>query len=133
MTDLNADIAAIRKLAKDWNAGWDKGDVEVLLSLYTDTPILLPQGQPPVAERDAIRSQYLALFKEFTVKGTGEVMEIEISGELGYFWIRYTITATPKTGGEQVSSKGKSVFIVKRQKDNSWKIDRLIDNSDSDK
>ena len=131
MTDLNADIAAIRKLAKDWSAGWDKGDVEALLSLYTDAPILLPQGQPPVAEKDAIRSQYLSLFKEFTLKGTGEVMEIEISGDLGYFWSCYTLTATPKAGGEQVTGKGKSVFIVKRQKDNSWKIARLIDNSDT--
>ena len=132
MTNLNADIDAIRKLAKDWSAGWDKGDVEALLSLYSDAPILLPQGQPPVAEKDAIRSQYLSLFKDFTVKGTGEVMEIEISGDLGYFWSRYTITATPKTGGKQVTGRGKSVFIVKRQKDNSWKIDRLIDNSDTE-
>jgi hypothetical protein len=40
------------------------------------------------------------------------------------------ITATPKAGGDQIKGEGKSVFIVKRQDDNSWKIARLIDNSD---
>lgn len=132
MTDLNADIDAIRKLAEDWKAGWDKGDVEALLSLYTDDPILLPQGQSRVIGKDAISSQYRSLFREFSVKATGEVLEIEVSGDLGYFWSHYTLTAIPKAGGKQVTGKGKSIFIVKRQKDNSWKISRLIDNSDTE-
>jgi len=132
MTDRNADIDAIRKLAEDWSAGWDKGDIEALLSLYTDDTILLPQGQPQVIGKDAIRSQYRSLFREFSVKGAGEVMEIEVSGDLGYFWSHYTLTAIPNAGGEQVAGKGKSIFIVKRQRDHSWKISRLIDNSDTE-
>lgn len=131
MTDLNPDINAIEELAKDWSAGWEKGDVEALLSLYTDDPILLPQGRPQVIGKDAIRSEYQSLFREFTIKGAGEILEIEVSGDLGYFRSRYTLTAIPKAGGEQVAGKGKSIFIVKRRKDNLWKISRLIDNSDT--
>ncbi len=132
MADLTADIAAINSLFQNWGAGWDTGDVELLLSLYNDDPILLSQAQPPVVGKDAIRSQYLALFKDFSVKGIGEVVEIEASGDLAYLWSRYTLTANPKVGGEQVTGKGKSIFILKRQKDNSWKIARLIDNSDTE-
>jgi len=129
MTGQSKDIAAIMKLATDWRTGWDRSDVEALLSLYTDDPILMPQGQPAVTGKDAIRSLYQSFFGEFTVKGKGTVVEIAVSGDLGYFWSNYTLTASPKAGGDQIKGEGRSVFIVKRQNDDSWKIARLIDNS----
>ncbi len=132
MTKQNKDIAAIKKLAKDWSAGWNSGDVKALLSLFMKDPVLMPQGQPSVAGKRAIRSLYKPLFEGYTIKGNGTIVEIEVSGDLGYFWSRYTITAAPKGGGEQIKSKGKSLFIVKRQDDGHWKIARLIDNSDSE-
>lgn len=92
----------------------------------------MPQGRPAVTGKDAIRSLYHSFFREFTVKGEGEVMEVAVSGDLGYLWSSYTLTATSKSGGDQIKGKGKSVFIVRRQDDNSWKIARLIDNSDSE-
>jgi len=89
----------------------------------------MPQGQPAVTGKDAIRSLYQSFFGEFTVKGKGTVVEIAVSGDLGYFWSNYTLTASPKAGGDQIKGEGRSVFIVKRQNDDSWKIARLIDNS----
>jgi ketosteroid isomerase-like protein len=53
-----------------------------------------------------------------------------VSGDLGYLWISYTLTATPKADGKLIEDEGKSVFIVRRQYDGLWKIVRLIDNSD---
>lgn len=132
MSNHGEDLAAIRKLAEDWSAGWDRGDTEALVSLYTDEPVLMPQGQPVVAGKNAIRALYQSFFKEFAVKGEGKVVEVEVSGDLGYFWNRYTLTATPRAGGEPIEGEGKSVFIVKRQGDGSWKIARLIDNSDQE-
>jgi uncharacterized protein (TIGR02246 family) len=130
MKRQSEDEAAIKKLAEDWRNGWDRSDTEVLLSLFTDDPVLMPQGQPAVTGKNAIRTLYQTFFKEFTVKGEGKVVEVEVSVDLGYFWNSYTLTATPKAGGEQIKAEGKTVFIVRRQNNNSWKISRLIDNSD---
>ncbi len=130
MTGETEDIVAIKKLANEWSAGWDNSDTEALLSLYTDDPVLMPQGQPAVIGKNAIRSLYQSFFEAFTVKGKGKVVEVVVSGDLGYFWSSYTLTATPKAGGDHIKDEGKSVFIVRRQVDNSWKIARLIDNSD---
>jgi ketosteroid isomerase-like protein len=58
------------------------------------------------------------------------VVEVAVSGDLGYFWSRYTLTAAPKAGGTKVTGKGRSLFIVRRQKDTTWKIARLIDASE---
>jgi len=123
------DIIAIRQLAEDWRSGWLAGDADALLALYADDPVLMPWGQPPVFGRDAIRPLYQSVFKEYAFKSETRVMDVEASGDLGYFWCTYNMTATPKAGGKPLGEEGKSVFILKREH-GSWKIARLIDNSD---
>jgi len=130
MSRRTEDIHAIQQLAADWRSGWLSGDADSLLSLYGDEPVLMPQDQPAVIGKDAIRSLYRLVLKEYDFKSEGTLMEVEASGDWGYFWSTYTLTATPKAGGKPIKSVGKSVFIVKREPGGAWKIARLIDNSD---
>jgi uncharacterized protein (TIGR02246 family) len=130
MSKRHEDIKAIQQLAADWRSGWLSGDAERLLSLYADEPVLMPQDQPVVMGKDAIRSLYQAVLKEYDFKSEGKLVEVEAAGDWGYFWSAYTLTATPKGGGQPIQSTGKSVFIVKREPGGTWKIARLIDNSD---
>jgi uncharacterized protein (TIGR02246 family) len=125
-------MAAVRTLAKEWSAAWNRSDADGLLSLFTGDPVLLPQGRPAVTGKKAIRSLYRSFFKDYTVKGRGRVVEVEVSGDLGYFWSRYTLTAAPKAGGKKVAEKGRSLFIVRRRKDGAWKIARLIDTGEGE-
>ena len=129
MDRLNEDMLAIKRLADNWRSGWLSGDADALLLLYTDEPVLMPQGQPAVYGKDAIRRLYQAVFNEVAIKSESTLMEVEASGDWGYFWSTYKLTATPKTGGATIESEGKSVFIVKRVSVGVWKIARLIDNS----
>jgi ketosteroid isomerase-like protein len=46
------DLTAINKIALDWNAGWESGNLKALLRLYADNPTLLPQGQPAIIGKD---------------------------------------------------------------------------------
>ena len=130
MSRRDEDIQAITQLAADWRSGWLAGDADLLLSLYADDPVLLPQDQPAVFGKEAIRSLYLPVLKEYDFNSESRLMEIEASGDWGYIWSAYTLTATPKAGGKPMKSAGKSVFIVKRKPGGVWKIARLIDNSD---
>jgi len=83
-----------------------------------------------VAGKGAIRPLYEAVLKEFDFQGEGTVKEVVVSGDMGYFWSAYTLTATPKAGGEPMKVTGKSLFIVRREPGGAWKIARLMDNSD---
>jgi uncharacterized protein (TIGR02246 family) len=130
MNTRSADLQAIEQVAANWRAGWLAGDVDALLALYADDPVLLPQGQPAVTGRDAIRSLYEAVLREVHFTSESILNEVDASGDLGYFWSTYRLTATPKGGGDSTTSAGKSIFIVRRQRDGAWKIARLIDNSD---
>lgn len=111
----------------NWRLAWLAGDVNALLSLYADEPVLMPQGQSVIRGKEAIRSLYEAVLDEVVITGDGTLMEIETSGDLGYFWSTYNLTASPKAGGKRIESEGKSLFIVKRRS-GVWTISRLIDN-----
>jgi uncharacterized protein (TIGR02246 family) len=129
MSKRSRNIRAIKQLATQWRAGWLAGDADALLSLYADDPVLMPQGQAAIVGKDAIRPLYEAVLKEVAIKSRGKLMEVEVSSDWGYFWSTYALTAAPKAGGKPIRSKGKSVFIVKRER-GVWKIARLMDNSD---
>jgi len=117
-------------LAEDWHAGWLTGDPETLLALYADEPVLIMSYEPAVIGKEAIRTLYEYVFENYTFTGNGEQLEVEVVGDLGYFWSTYTATATPKAGGEPIKDHGNQVFIVRRQHNGSWKIARLIANRD---
>jgi uncharacterized protein (TIGR02246 family) len=124
------DIAAIKQLAALWRAGWLAGDADALVSLYADRPVLMPQGRPAIFGKSGIRSLYRAFLWEMGVESRVALRDVEAAGDWGYFWSTYALRATPKGGGEPIRSKGKSVFIVRRQRDGAWRIALLIDNSD---
>lgn len=132
MKSRNDDIDAIKQLATDWRAGWLAGDADALLALYDEAPVLMPQDQPAVIGKNAIRSLYQSVLNKFHFQSESTLMEVEASGDWGYFWSTYTLTAMPKAGGKPIKSAGKSVFIVKRESGGAWKIARLIDNSDGE-
>ena len=130
MAKEKQDIEAIRQLAADWRSGWLAGDADSLLSLYADEPVLMPQDQPGLVGKDAIRPLYEAVLKEFNFQSEWTIEEVVVSGDLGYFRSAYTLTATPKAGGDPINVTGKSLYIVKRGSGGAWKIVRLMDNSD---
>ena len=95
-------------------------------------------SEEPIIGKEAIRELYQYVFENYafasdenyTRRTDVEQMEVEVDGDLGYIWSKYTNTETPKAGGETIEDHGHSVIIVRRQHDGSWKIARLIANSD---
>lgn len=129
MPDPTEDIEAIKRLAQAWRSGWLTGDADLLLSLYADDPVLMPQGQPEVVGKEAIRPLYEVVLKEYDFMSESVLQDVAASGDLGYFRVTYTLRATPKAGDESFEQDGKSLFIVKRQAGGAWKITCLMDNS----
>ena len=136
MSRQTEDIAAIKQLAEDWRAGWLSGDPETLLALLSDEPVLIMSSEDPIIGKEAIRELYQYVFENYTFTSDEnytrttdvEQMEVEVDGDLGYIWSKYTNTETPKAGGETIKDGGQAVSIVRRQHDGSWKFARLIIN-----
>ena len=87
-------------------------------------------NQPALIGKEAIRSFFQTHFDQFATKGTDEPVEVEVAGDWAFVRGTYTITQTPKAGGEPIEDSGKWLAIYKRQPDGSWKCYCDIWNSD---
>ena len=59
------------------------------------------------------------------------VEELRVVGDWAFERGGYTITLTPKVGGEAIQDVGKYITIYERRPDGSWLISRDIWNSDN--
>ena len=63
-------------------------------------------------------------------KASEEVLELEIAGGWAFARCTYAVALVPRPGLQQTEDRGKSVRIVKRQSDGTWKVYLDIWNSD---
>jgi steroid delta-isomerase-like uncharacterized protein len=125
--DVEADIAAIEECLDLYAVGLNTGDLELWLSLHADDVVKMPPNAPSIFGQDALRAKMEPAFDNFTFEMALYPEETQVSGDLGFARGNYTVSMTPKAGGETIISMpdGKYSTIYKRQADGPWKI--LID------
>jgi len=129
--ELGADIEAINRLNDEYVAAENAGDVDGIMMLYTDDAVLMPPNQPALIGKGAIRSHVQALFDMFSLEEVLSPEEVVVTGDWAFVRATYTITVTPRAGGEQTQDNGKGIAIYKKGPDGSWKYARLVYNSDN--
>ena len=137
MTDTEKNkkaLKAIRELhAKDIAASKAR-DFETLLSLWTEDAVLLEPGKKPTVGIEAIKA-YMEEQKE--VSKTYEIRkyehrweEIRIIGGWAFEWGYFDAEAEMIGSGKTIAQKGKLLRMLKKQKDGSWKVARVIAHND---
>ena len=128
---VEADIAAIEDALNQYALALNTGDLELWLSLHTDDIVKMPPGAPAIFGIEELRAHNESGFDNFTFEMTTYPEETQVSGDLGYNWCTYTVSMTPKAGGETIIAEpdGKALGIYKRQADGSWKLSHDCYNS----
>jgi uncharacterized protein (TIGR02246 family) len=128
---VSADIAAIEDVVNQYAVAVNTGDLELYLSLHTDDVVKMPPNAPPTFGIEELRASTKPLFDDFTCEMTINSEETQVDGDLGYNWCTYTLSITPKAGGETIIAEpdGKALGIYKRQADGSWKLSHDCYNS----
>ncbi len=130
------ELAAILELhAKDIEASKAR-DFETLLSLWTEDGVLLEPGKQPTRGIDAIKA-YMQEQKEASEayvikKYEHRWEEIKVIGDWAFEWGYFDAVAEMNVSGEVVEQKGKLFRVLKKQKDGSWKVARVIAHTDSE-
>jgi len=125
------DIAAINELMNQYAAAVNAGDLELYLSLHTDDVVKMPPNAPATFGQEALRASMEPIFDVFDCEMTINSEEVQVSGRLALSRCTYTLSITPKTGGETiiVEPDGKALGICKRQHKGSWKFSHDCFNS----
>ena len=122
--DVEADIAAIEDVLNQYAVAVNTGDFELWLSLHADDVVKMGPDAPAIFGREALRANKEAAWANFKLEMGLYPEEAQVSGDLGFARGTYTLSITPKAGGETIITvpDGKYSTICKRQADGSWKI-----------
>lgn len=131
MNDVEADITAIKKIWKQYTFAAETGDLDLWISLWIDNGIQMPPDTPAVVGKEQIRARMKPLFDQLIIKIPITCEEVRVSGDLAFSRGTYTLSTTPKAGGETTKVSGKYLTIFARQADGSWKIARDCFNYDA--
>ena len=121
---MNPDEAAIRKMIALWHGATAGGDVDTVLHLIAEDAIFLVAGQPPMRGRATFERGLRGLLKTHRIESTGDVQEVEVSGNLAYSWAQLTVKVIPLAGGAPMMRSGHSMSILHKQPDGKWVLVR---------
>jgi ketosteroid isomerase-like protein len=126
-----ADEAAIRKADMEWSNAAQTKQVDTWVAYYSDDATVLPPNEPMAVSKDDIRKtigNFLAV-PGLNVKWQPTKVEVSRSGDVGYSFGRYEMTANDSKGNP-ITDRGKYVEVWKKQADGSWKC--AVDTYNSD-
>lgn len=120
--DVEADIQAIRNITDKWQIAINAGDLDTLMSFYSDDAVKIPPNEPAVAGKEAIRRGYKKLFEENVRQEIHVIADIKISGDLAVTNTTWTLPNAPETAEGSSKPTGNWIRIFRKQPDGSWKI-----------
>ncbi len=129
--DLQAEGAAIRQSAEDWEDAANAKDVDRLVGGYTPDASLFPPNAPIVTGSQGIRTAWSQFVESPGFASSLQTTKVEISraGDLAYAAGTYEDTREDAEGNP-VTDRGKWVTVSKKQPDGTWKVIADIWNSD---
>jgi len=126
--DVEADAAAVRSVFDEATAALNPGGADIV-DLDAEDAVIMYANELAVIGKEAIRAREQRFDDQATFEETRSVEEVVVSGDWAFVRWTGTGTVTPKDGGESSEFNRKGITIFQRQPDNSWKIARVIWNS----
>ncbi len=109
--------------------GLNTGNLNLWISLWDQNGIQMAPDAPSVVGKERILAKYEKIFPQFVFEIAIKNEETKVAGVWAYCRGTYTISLTPKGGGETGFVDGKYLTILRKQTDGSWKVFRDIFNS----
>ena len=124
MAPDTADETAIRTLMETWHRATEVRDVATVLQFIAEDAVFLAPERPAMCGRVAFAHRLRDVLNTHTIRSSGEVREVKVSGDLAYCWTDLTVTITPLDGTSPKVRKGPSLSILRKESDGAWVLSR---------
>ena len=129
--DTSADVAELRRLQDRELDMLNSGNIDSMLTNYTDDIIMMAPDAPLVNGTPALRSMMEEMLKEATPTGKYTSADVDVYGDIAIVRYTGTMTMTPKAAGAAaVTETIKGIHVYKKQPDGRWKIAQDVWNND---
>jgi uncharacterized protein (TIGR02246 family) len=113
--------AMYREMCDLYTLACETTDVDLYVAIYTDDGVQMPPEAPTAIGSEQIRARVEGSFSLFDFKVPISPQDAEIAGDWAFGRCDYSVSLTPKEGGDTTTFHGKDLDIFKRQADGSWK------------
>jgi uncharacterized protein (TIGR02246 family) len=119
----------IKQLVQTYQRGLNDADLDLVRCVYADDAVVIGQPFPTATGIQEIIALYADFLSKLDFNVQFEVLEMELSDDLGFIRTRSHGTIVPK-GQKPTGSEGnREIFIVKRIQ-GDWKFYRYIFNAE---
>ena len=125
------DTAPIDDVRNRYVAAYNSGDAAGVAALFAEDAVSMPDHAPALVGRAAIENSLKQTFAQTSVNITVTPGETEITGDIAHEHGTFSITVTPKAGGNAMTETGKYLVILKRGSDGTWLVHHDIDNTNA--
>ena len=100
-----------------WRKAITANNLDAVVAVYAEDAVMWLPDAPEAKGREAIRKAYAALLAANTVTGaTFANTHYQTSGDLSVGWGDFTLTMSPKSGGDPVTLSGRFSVIAKNER-----------------
>ena len=118
--DVDAD-AIYTEMCDLYTLAVETGDVDLYVANYTADGVQIPPDAPTCIGSEQIRAAMEPLLTLFDVVCPIYPQEAKVIGNWAFGSCEWSLSLTPKEGGETTTYDGKGLDVLKRQADGSWK------------
>ena len=127
--DIEADVEAIKSLSDEIMKAYNEGDLEALTAIVAEDVVFMPPGEPALIGKEAMRNWHDFDKISFDVNITVE--EVQVLGDWAFIRDIWIGTVTQNESGEKFELNNKSLILLRRQPDGTWKLSYSIFNSNT--
>ena len=99
----------------------ETGDIDLYVANYTDDGVQIPPDAPTCIGSEQIRAAIEPALTLFNAECPIYPQEAKVIGNWAFGRCDWSLSLTPKEGGETTTYDGKGLDVLKRQADGSWK------------
>lgn len=128
---MKLELKEIRKQRSEWLEAVNHNDIDKVKSLLTDDAVWIPPGMPALNGKDAIADWINPFFETYDYEFQIDNLDVKGAGDWAVEHASFTSKLHPKGTDSQETSEhhGKYIMIWRWEKDNHWRIERYLDNS----
>ena len=118
------DEQVIRDLMDTWLQATTAGDLQTILTLMSDDAVFLVPGQPSMHGKRAFAEAFQSMIPMVRIEAAHETREIQVHGDIAWFWSYLSVKITPRHGGQPSRRTGHTLSILRRQPEGNWVVIR---------
>ena len=133
-SDAPGDVGAVGDIVRRIESAENAGDSDDIAEMMADDAVIMVPNQPVQEGKSAcvgfVREVLSGLLEEFNRRIAYVSAEVRVVGDFAFDRGSFSVTVSPRSGGDTTQETGKYLFLYSRDADRLWKIARAIVNLD---